>query len=209
MFYSKVYSKSNAYTEVPAVETSTLPNPADDKDSSDDDLTLVEADDLLFELLKVKTFKFLDLYKLTQAHFVPREPIIVDYEVDTRKSTTLGNVVLDIPVELPLNLLKAQKELLDVNKTAFENLAKADSTILQLDQRISLAIIALQNANLREKFYRELSDDPVKFIENWLESQAETLKALKSDEGYDEEVVRRAKYFEENEHLIKEKLNFC
>ena len=46
MFYSKVYSKSNAYTEVPAVETSTLPNPADDKDSSDDDLTLVEADDL-------------------------------------------------------------------------------------------------------------------------------------------------------------------
>ena len=56
--------KSNAYTEVPAVETSTLPNPADDKDSSDDDLTLVEADDLLFELLKVKTFKFLDLYKL-------------------------------------------------------------------------------------------------------------------------------------------------
>lgn len=183
-----------------------MPNPADDKDSSDDDLTLVEADDLLFELLKVKTFKFLDLYKLTQAHFVPREPIIVDYEVDTRKSTTLGNVVLDIPVELPLNLLKAQKELLDVNKTAFENLAKADSTILQLDQRISLAIIALQNANLREKFYRELSDDPVKFIENWLESQAETLKALKSDEGYDEEVVRRAKYFEENEHLIKGKI---
>ena len=142
--------QKNAYTEVPAVETSTLPNPADDKDSSDDDLTLVEADDLLFELLKVKTFKFLDLYKLTQAHFVPREPIIVDYEVDTRKSTTLGNVVLDIPVELPLNLLKAQKELLDVNKTAFENLAKADSTILQLDQRISLAIIALQNANLRK-----------------------------------------------------------
>ncbi|KAF6063663.1 SWIB/MDM2 domain family protein [Candida albicans] len=179
---------------------------ADDKDSSDDDLTLVEADDLLFELLKVKTFKFSDLYKLTQAHFVPREPIIVDYEVDTRKSTTLGNVVLDIPVELPLNLLKAQKELLDVNKTAFENLAKADSTISQLDQRISLAIIALQNANSREKFYRELSDDPVKFIENWLESQAETLKALKSDEGYDEEVVRRAKYFEENEHLIKEKI---
>ena len=206
VLFKGLFKKSNAYTEVPAVETSTLPNPADDKDSSDDDLTLVEADDLLFELLKVKTFKFLDLYKLTQAHFVPREPIIVDYEVDTRKSTTLGNVVLDIPVELPLNLLKAQKELLDVNKTAFENLAKADSTILQLDQRISLAIIALQNANLREKFYRELSDDPVKFIENWLESQAETLKALKSDEGYDEEVVRRAKYFEENEHLIKEKI---
>ncbi len=46
-----------------------------------------------------------------------------------------------------------------------ENLAKADSTILQLDQRI--LVIALQNANLREKFYRELHYYPVKFIENW------------------------------------------
>ena len=99
------------------------------------------------------------------------------------------------------------KKLLEVNKVAFENLAKADSTIQQLNQRISLAIIALHNANLREKFYSELSEDPIKFIDNWLESQASTLKALKSDEGYDEEVVRRAKYFEDNEHLLKEKID--
>ncbi|MCP8719223.1 MAG: hypothetical protein M5F18_08005 [Asgard group archaeon] len=207
VLFKALLKKSSAYTGVPAVDTSTLPNPANEKDGVDDDLTLVEADDILFDLFKVKSFKFLELYKLCQPHFIPREPITLEYEVNTTKSTTLGDVVLDIPVEMPINLSKAQKELLEVNKVAFENLAKADSTIQQLNQRISLAIIALHNANLREKFYSELSEDPIKFIDNWLESQASTLKALKSDEGYDEEVVRRAKYFEDNEHLLKEKID--
>ena len=44
-------------------------------------------------------------------------------------------------------------------------------------------------------------------MENWLESQLETFKALKSDEGYEEEVIRRAEYFEDNEDMLKEKID--
>ncbi|KAI5950524.1 ssr3 [Candida margitis] len=204
----KLFVKTEKYSHVPAVEGLGSTNPGAEKDrSANDDLTLVEADEVLYELLKVREFRFSDLYGLIQQHFKPRQPIILDYEVDTRRSTTLGDVVLDIPTELPVNISKAQRELLEMNKTALENLSHHDSVIEKLNQKISLAIIEMRNANSRETFYSELSKDPVKFVEQWLVSQAETLKALKSDEGYDEEIVRRAKYFEDHEDLIKEKVD--
>lgn len=204
----KLFVKTAKYNHVPAVEGLSESIPGADKDrSAYDDLTLAETDDVLFELLKVREFKFSDLYGLIQPHFKPREPIVIDYEVDTRRSTTLGDVVLDIPTELPINISKAQRELLEMNKSALENLSRHDAMIEKLNQKISLAIIELRNANSRETFYSGLSKDPVKFIEQWLASQAETLKALKSDEGYDEEIVRRANYFEDNEDLINEKID--
>lgn len=207
VLYKNLFRKTEVYTEVSAVETSSIRDPSTNQDEPEDDLTLVQCDGILQELLKVPTFKFSDLYRLLQPHFRPREPIIIEYEVNTRKSTTLGDCVIDIPVELPINVSKAQKELVEINKTVIENLAKADATIQQLNQRISLGVVALQNANLRENFYRELSQDPTGFVEKWIESQSETLKALKSDEGYDEEVVRHAAYFQENEELIRSKID--
>ncbi|KAI5965299.1 SNF12 [Candida pseudojiufengensis] len=201
----KLFKNTSKYMHVPAVETTSI-NPEQDQDSHDD-LTLTQCDEILYDLLKVSEFRFSDLYRLIQPHFKPREPIILDYEIDTRKSTTLGDIILDVPVELPVNLSRAQQELLDLNKTAFENLSHHDTIIEKLNQKISLAIIALRNANSRENFYSELAKNPVEFIKKWVETQSETLKALKSDEGYEEEIVRRAKYFEDNEDMIKEKID--
>ncbi|EGW32955.1 uncharacterized protein SPAPADRAFT_60292 [Spathaspora passalidarum NRRL Y-27907] len=207
--YKNLFKKTEAYTNVAAVETGSLRQPtvAGQQDDGEDDLTLVVCDDILMELLHVKSFKFIDLYRLIQPHFKPRTPIIIDYVINTSKSTTLGDCIIDIPIELPHASTSTQREILDMNKSTFESLARADATIQQLNHRISLGIIALNNASMRQQFYRELSDDPVKFVEQWLESQSVTLKALKSDEGYDEEVVRRAQYFHDNEELIKEKID--
>ncbi|KAI3403487.1 SNF12 [Candida oxycetoniae] len=209
VLWHKLFKDTDQYAPAATVDNGAdLSNTMSDKSANtNDDPTLAQADNTLFNLLKVREFTFKDLYRLIQPHFRPREPIMLDYEVDTRKSTTLGDLVLDIPIELPVNLSKAQKELLDLNKSAFENLSQHDSAIEKLNQKISLAIIALRNANSREIFYDELSKDPVGFIEKWVESQSETLKALKSDEGYDEETVRRAQYFIDNEDLIKEKID--
>ena len=132
---------------------------------------------------------------------------MIDYEVDTTRSTTLGDVVLDIPVELPLSFSKVQREIIEGNKSTFENMAKSDAHIQHLNQKISLGIASLHKANAREMFYRELSEDPVEFLQKWLESQAETLKALKSEEGYNEENVRKAQYFKENEELLRQKID--
>lgn len=210
VLYKDLFKNRDSFPKVPAVSASSIANSngiSVNQNGEEEDLSIIESDDILKSLLKVDNFKFTDLYKLLQPHFRPREPIILDYEINTRQSSTLGEVVIDIPVELPASITRFQAEIIESNKKAFESMTKADSMIQSLNQRISLGIVSLQNANQREIFYRELSNDPVKFIENWVESQAETLKALKSDEGYDEEVVRRSQYFKENEDLLRLKID--
>lgn len=213
VLYKDLFRKSDAFTKVPAVSNSsaTILNgngvASNFEDDEDDDFNNIECDLILSELLKVPNFKFSDLYRLLQPHFKPREPVIIDYEINTRKSTTLGDLIVDIPVSLPSSVSKTQKEIIESTKATYENLTKSDASIQHLNTRISMGIVALQNANARETFYRELSENPVKFMENWLESQLETFKALKSDEGYEEEVIRRAEYFEDNEDMLKEKID--
>ncbi|OBA20068.1 hypothetical protein METBIDRAFT_33041 [Metschnikowia bicuspidata var. bicuspidata NRRL YB-4993] len=206
VLYKDLFKKSENFTKVPAVSSSAISNPTMSVDEDDNEISVVHSDDTLRSLLKVDAFKFRDLYKLIQPHLNPREPIVFDYEIVTTKSTTLGDVVIDIPIELPLSMSKIQKEIIEENKKAFEIMSKSDEHVQFLNQRISLGIAALHNVNSREIFYRELSEDPVSFLRKWLESQAETLKALKSEEGYNEETARRAEFFKENEELVKQKI---
>lgn len=207
VLYKDLFKRSDNFTKVPAVSASSISNQSMNvQDEDDNDISVVQADETLRSLLKVEVFKFKDLYKLIQPHLNPRQPIILDYEVVTTKSTTLGEVVIDIPIELPVSMSKVQKEIIEENKKAFESMSKSDEHVQFLNLRISLGISALQNVNSRETFYRELSEDPVTFLRKWLESQAETLKALKSEEGYSEETARRAEFFKENEELVKQKI---
>lgn len=208
VLFKNLFKKLDSFTTVAAVSASSISSHSMNVQGDDEnDLSLVQCDEILRELLKVDVFKFKDLYKLIQPHLRPRQPIVIDYEVVTTKSTTLGEVVLDIPVELPLSMTKVEKEIIEENKSAFESMSKSDELVQFLNQRISLGVVALQNANSREIFYREMSKDPVKFVENWLESQSETLTALKSEEGYNEEQVRKADYFKEHEELLRQKID--
>lgn len=207
VLYKNLFKKADSLTQVSAVASTSISSLAINKSDDENDISLVQCDSILKLLLKVEGFKFKDLYKLIQPHLRPRQPIIVDYEVDTTKSTTLGQVVLDIPVELPLSYTKVQREIIESNKSTFENMAKSDAHLQFLNQRISLGIASLHKVNARELFYRELSEDPVGFLQKWLESQSETLKALKSEEGYNEETVRKAQYFKDNEELLKQKID--
>lgn len=208
VLFKKLFKKAESYPNVPAVSASSLSSQSlGSQGDEETDLSVVQCDEVLKGLLKVDAFKFKDLYQLIQPHLRPRQPIVVEYEVDTTRSTTLGDVVIDIPVELALSMSKIEKEIIDENKKAFESMSKSDELVQYLNQRISLGIVALQSANNREQFYRDLSEDPVVFIKKWLESQAETLKALKSEEGFNEEEVRKAEYFKEHEQELRQKID--
>lgn len=208
VIFKNLFYKPETLTNVPAVSASSIADSSLNIQGKDkNDLSTIRCDATLKELLEVDCFKFRDLYKLIQPHLRPREPIIVDYEVITTKSTTLGDVVLDIPIDLPALMSTSYKDLVSENKTTFEIMTKSDEQIQFLNLRISLGISALQSVNARELFYRDLSEDPVKFLRAWLESQAETLKALRSEDGYNEETVRRAEFFKQNEELLKQKID--
>lgn len=171
------------------------------------DLTLIKADEILKDLLGVEQFKFTELYQLINQHFQPRDPIIIDYEINTKKSSTLGEVIIDIPVNLPLDLNKLQKEINEQNKAIFTEANSTISNIANLNSKIALGINQLNSLNYKQQFYEELSENPVEFIKNWTKTQLETLKSLKSDEGYDEEVVRRADFFKANEDVLKQEID--
>lgn len=171
------------------------------------DLTIIKCDQILQDILGVEQFRFAELYKLIQPHFQPRQPIILDYEINTRKSNTLGDLIIDIPVELPLELINLQKQVSEENKRIFTESTQLINDISNINSKISLGISQLNGLSSKHQFYKELNENPVEFIKNWSKIQLETLKSLKSDEGYDEELVRRAKYFEENEDLVKEKID--
>lgn len=171
------------------------------------DLTVIQCDEILHDVLGVDQFRFADLYKLVQPHFQPRQPIILDYEINTRRSNTLGDLVIDIPVELPLEVINLQKEVSEENKKIFTESTQLISDIANINSKISLGISQLNSLSAKQQFYKELNDNPVEFIKNWTKTQLETLKSLKSDEGYEEETVRRAEYFEDNESLLREKID--
>lgn len=204
--FKGLFTWNHALSKVPATATDASLSGARPEEASSD-LTVVECDEYLTELLKVPSFRFTDLYKLLYPHFKPRKPIILDYTVNTKKSTTLGEVVVDIPVDLPLSISTIQKQNAELNKLAYESLTSSDAEVQALNQKIALGVVALQQANHRETFYRELSEDPVNFMKQWVESQLETLRALKSDEGFQEQLVRRADYYEKNDKLLKEKID--
>lgn len=205
--FKRLFKWNDSLSNVPAAPTDSSMNGMNRPDDTTNDLTVVECDEYLSELLKVPNFRFTDLYKLLYSHFKPRKPIILDYTVNTKKSTTLGDLVVDIPVELPLSLSSIQKQNVERNKQAYESLTKSDAEIQTLNHKIALGVVALQQANYRENFYRDLSSDPVNFMKQWVESQLETLRALKSDEGFHEQTVRRADYYEKNDELLKEKID--
>ncbi|CAH2351472.1 transcription regulatory protein Snf12p [[Candida] railenensis] len=212
VLYKDLLKNVDSFTKVPAVSVvgvNANASSATGNGNGDDgdDLKVVECDETLQRLFNVPTFRFSDLFKLIQPHFQPREPIILNYEIDTTRSTTLGDLIIDIPVDLPATLSEFQQGVIESSKQIVESLSQSDALIQQLNSKISLGVVALQNSNSREIFYRELSEDPVKFMENWLQSQSETLKVLKSDEGYDEEVVRRSEYYEKNEDLLRDNIN--
>lgn len=207
VLFKDLFKRNDNFATVAAVLASGVALQSMGSQADENDRLTVQCDDTLKELLKVDQFKFRDLYKLIQPHLRPRQPLVINYEVDTTKSTTLGGCVVDIPVELPVSMGKVQKEIMEENKAAFEAMASADENILYLNQRIALGIATLQTVNTRERFYRELSEDPVNFLKEWLKSQSETLRALKSEEGYNEETVRRAQYFVDNEDFLKQKID--
>lgn len=208
VLFKDLISKKNT-SNIDAVTNATPvinePNPM--AENVQNDLTVIKCDPVLQDLLRIEQFRFSQLYQLIQPHFQPRQPIILDYSINTKKSTTLGDLVLDIPVELPMDVIKQQKELSDDHKKVFGEANQITGRIAEINNKIAMGISKLKNLDSRRQFYQELNENPVEFIKKWTEVQLETLKSLKSDEGYNEEVVRRAEYFEENEDILRQKID--
>ncbi|GMM38785.1 Snf12 protein [Saccharomycopsis crataegensis] len=168
------------------------------------DKRLVNCDQDLEELFKVKQIAFSDLIHVIRNFLKPVEPIVLDYEVATDKSSTLGEVVLDVNVEIRNPVLD---EVNAKQYTAMEKemITKNDPLIKELDTKIALDIQALNSSRTKYEFFKKFAEDPLNFLEKWQESHAKSLKILLGDEGYTEENARRSEFY--TDELLDENID--
>lgn len=166
------------------------------------DKRLINCDEGLEKIFGFKKIAFPDLLVLIRKFLRPVEPVTIDYEITPDKSSTLGDVVLDISVERR-DVIEKRKanELNKLNEVYFKN----DGAIKELDNKIALDIQALNQSRTKYEFYKRLANDPVDFLEKWSESHAKALKILTGDEGYTEENARRSEFY--TDELLDENID--
>ncbi|QHS75923.1 Snf12p [Saccharomyces paradoxus] len=158
------------------------------------------------------TIKLTDLLSLiNNTHLLSLQPIEIDYTVRVDKASTYGELVLDI--EVPdvdaLKLNNAQREsqigAAELNENV-KDLEHIKTKVALQDKEITSILSNLHESNKRYRFFKKISEDPVKALNECIASTSNALKVLSGDEGYNEDMVRRANFYKENEAMLRENI---
>ena len=188
-------------------------------DAASSQVSIVKLDTQLITLLPSSlkesspdTMKLTDLLSLINStHLLPLQPIEIDYTVRVDKASTYGELVLDIEVP-DVNALKfnnTQREsqigAAELNENVRE-LEQIKPKIALQDKEITSVLSNLHESNKRYRFFKKISEDPVKALNECIASTSNALKVLSGDEGYNEDMVRRANFYKENEAMLRENI---
>ena len=66
--------------------------------------------------------------------------------------------------------------------------------------------LQLNASAAKYSFFKKISEDPVPALQEYMASTANALKVLSGDEGYNEDTVRRAQFYRDNEGTLFENL---
>lgn len=159
---------------------------------------------------KKLTIKLVELLPLVNNHVIPLPPIKLNYKVRVDKASTYGEVVFD--VEVPMSNKNIPKS--DLSQSGMSLLGEfnklsneAKPKLLSLDSEISALQLQLNASASRYQFFNKLSQDPVPILQDYIASTANALKVLSADEGYNEDMVRRAQFYSDNEDTLFESLS--
>ncbi|CCK72042.1 Rsc6p KNAG_0I02570 [Huiozyma naganishii CBS 8797] len=160
-----------------------------------------------------KTMKLTEFLPLVNSHIHPISPIRLDYKVRVDKSSTYGEVVFDIEVpdiaglqgnasgsaNLPADGLQLLNALDDRN-------ADLKPRFAEMDKQITTLQLQLNDTANKYQFFNKLAQNPVPFLQEYIESSANALKVLSGDEGFNEDTVRRSQFYKDNEAILFENL---
>ncbi|EJS41903.1 snf12p [Saccharomyces arboricola H-6] len=187
-------------------------------DATHNQISTVKLDSQLLTLLpdniresSPEIMKLTDLLAFVNTHLRPLEPIKIDYTVRIDKASTYGELVLDIEVP-DINALKLNNKQRESQIGAAElnenikDLERIKSKIALHDKEIRSILTNLNESNKRYRFFKKISEDPVKTLNDCIASTSNALKVLSGDEGYNEDMVRRANFYMENEAMLRENI---
>ena len=159
-----------------------------------------------------KIMKLSEFLSLINSHVRPFKPIVVNYTVRVDKASTYGELVFDIEVPA-LSTLPNKKRIDELGQDGLsliseletftnENRDKLDS----YEREINLLKLQLNETANKYQFFEKLGQDPVPALQEYIESQANALKILSGDEGFNEDTVRRAQFYKDNEEMLFENI---
>ncbi|SCU89137.1 LADA_0E13872g1_1 [Lachancea dasiensis] len=169
--------------------------------------TIVKTDKYLAVLFPEERsfFKLGEIPALINRHVSPLPPIKIDYTVRVDKASTYGETVLDVEVPAKVNDEVAQQGmslLSELNQLS----TTLEPQMQQLNQEINILQLQLNSSANKYQFFQKLANDPVPMLEEYIQSSSRALKILSGDDGFNEDTVRRASFYKENEGMLFENL---
>lgn len=177
----------------------------------------IKSDELLMRVIGAQSITVPQLLELVGTKLLkPIDPIRISVPIDTLKSSTLGDCIIDIKVNKAL--LEGQKQNIkdvdEITKLITSEILNKESLtqLYNLDENLKLNIQLLNYSKMKFDFYNELSKDPVNFLKLVMEKNEEYLSILTSDSMsfgknglIDEELVRRSDFY--SDEFLKEHIN--
>ncbi|SCU78035.1 LANO_0A01904g1_1 [Lachancea nothofagi CBS 11611] len=169
--------------------------------------TIVKIDKYLAALFpeERKRMKLGEIPTLVNRHISPLPPIKIDYTIHVDKASTYGETVLD--VEVPA---KADDEVARQGMSLLAELNKLSTTLepqmQQLNQELNILQLQLNSSANKHQFFQKLASNPAPMLEEYIQSSSRALKVLSGDDGFNEDTVRRAPFYKENEAMLFENL---
>lgn len=159
-----------------------------------------------------QTMRLSEFLPLVNSHIKPMKPIVVDYTVRVDKASTYGELVFD--VEVPdLRTLQKKQRIDEIGQDGLNLVSELESFTKnyknQLDtyeREISLLHLQLNETANKYQFFHKLGENPVPALEDYIASQSNALKILSGDEGFNEDTVRRAEFYQDNENMLFENI---
>lgn len=163
----------------------------------------IQCDAALAQLFKIDSIGFHHIPEVINRYLLPLQPIVLEYWVRTDVDVNKHASAYDIELELEdWSVRQRQERVLAM----FDQSSDQSRQIADLDERISQAVVALQNHSSARDFLHKFSQDPLTHLETWLASQSRDLDCILGatssvpgagiGSGLSNEELRRADTFE-------------
>lgn len=150
----------------------------------------INLDKYLAQIFETDRIRFSDIPNKLHMHCMPPDPIVINHLINIETNEPKRTSIYDISVEIDDTLREQMKGFLSASQS------QSMMEINQLDTKIQEQIEQINQQRLNRDFFMSFSDDPQEFINNWLVSQSNDLKAMADLNGNPEEERKAEFYYE-------------
>jgi len=154
-----------------------------------DDKRIINNDEELKQIFKVNQMTFPQMPELINYHLLPPDPIVIEYKIRmNEKQPDEAEYAYDIEVEVDdvvRNRISSVVSVLQENTKEY----------MEMDEKVSKIIQAINNCKLKRDFMMSFVNDPVTFINQWVASQARDYEVVLGDIHINKEESRHSEFF--------------